>query len=45
MYDPSKLFTGLADEIVEIFSTTFDFEIDPIGLELIEEVRDDEHST
>lgn len=37
MYDPSKLFIGLADEIVEIFNTTVDFEIDPIGLELIEE--------
>lgn len=36
MYDPSKLFVGLADEIIEIFNTPVDFEIDPVGLELLE---------
>lgn len=37
MYDPSKLFIDLPDEIVEIFNTPIDFEIDFIGLELVEE--------
>ena len=39
MYDPSKLFIGLADEIVEVFTAPIEFEIDLIGVELIQESK------
>lgn len=48
MYDPGKLFVGLADEIVEIFNAPIDLKIDPIGSALLgkeEREKDDEHST